>query len=79
LFNNSDKEVNFHKEYYNLIQEAKKFNEFYTQFQQLFSYLNYHKQSQRMQSQFLKKVIQSKQNESRRRINDDELHELQQC
>ncbi len=41
LFNDSDKEVNFCRNYYNLIQEQKKFNEFYTQFQQLFFYLNY--------------------------------------
>ncbi len=43
LFNDLNKEVNFHKEYYNLIQEFKKFNEFYTQFQCLSFYLNYHK------------------------------------
>ena len=42
LFNDSNKKVNFHKEYYNLIQEFKKFNEFYTQFQHLSFYLNYH-------------------------------------
>jgi len=42
LFNDSDKKVNFCKEYYNLIQEFKKFNEFYTQFQHLSFYLNYH-------------------------------------
>ncbi len=42
LFNDSDKKVNFHKEYYNLIQESKKFNEFYTQFQRLSFYLKYH-------------------------------------
>jgi len=41
LFNDSDKKVNFHRDYYNLIQEQKKFNEFYTQFQRLFFYLNY--------------------------------------
>ncbi len=41
LFNDSDKEVNFRKNYYNLIQEQKKFSEFYTQFQRLFFYLNY--------------------------------------
>ncbi len=41
LFNNSDKEVNFRRNYYNLIQEQKKFSEFYTQFQRLFFYLNY--------------------------------------
>jgi len=42
LFNDSNKKVNFRKEYYNLIQEFKKFNEFYTQFQRLFFYLDYH-------------------------------------
>ncbi len=42
LFNDSNKKVNFCKKYYNLIQEFKKFNEFYTQFQRLFFYLNYH-------------------------------------
>jgi len=42
LFNDSNKEVNFYKEYYNLIQEFKKFNEFYTQFQRLSFYLNYY-------------------------------------
>ncbi len=30
LFNDLNKKVNFHREYYNLIQESKKFNEFYT-------------------------------------------------
>ncbi len=42
LFNDLDKKVNFHKEYYNLIQESKKFSEFYTQFQRLSFYLKYH-------------------------------------
>ncbi len=42
LFNDSDKKVNFHKEYYNLIQESKKFSKFYTQFQRLSFYLKYH-------------------------------------
>ncbi len=42
LFNDSDKKVNFCRKYYNLIQESKKFNEFYTQFQQLSFYLKYH-------------------------------------
>ncbi len=42
LFNDSNKKVNFHKEYYNLIQESKKFSEFYTQFQRLSFYLDYH-------------------------------------
>jgi len=41
LFDDSDKEVNFRRDYYNLIQEQKKFSEFYTQFQQLFFYLDY--------------------------------------
>ncbi len=30
LFNDSDKKVNFRRKYYNLIQESKKFSEFYT-------------------------------------------------
>ncbi len=42
LFNDSDKKVNFRRKYYNLIQESKKFSEFYTQFQRLFFYLKYH-------------------------------------
>jgi len=43
LFNDLNKKVNFRREYYNLIQEFKKFSEFYTQFQRLSFYLNYHK------------------------------------
>ncbi len=43
LFNDSNKEVKFRRKYYNLIQEFKKFNEFYTQFQRLSFYLDYHK------------------------------------
>jgi len=42
LFNDSDKKVNFHRKYYNLIQESKKFSKFYTQFQRLSFYLKYH-------------------------------------
>ncbi len=42
LFDDLNKKVNFRREYYNLIQESKKFNEFYTQFQRLSFYLNYH-------------------------------------
>ncbi len=42
LFNDSDKKVNFRRKYYNLVQESKKFSEFYTQFQRLSSYLEYH-------------------------------------
>ncbi len=43
LFNDSNKKVNFRRKYYNLIQKFKKFNEFYTQFQRLSFYLDYHK------------------------------------
>ena len=42
LFDDSNKEVNFRREYYNLVQGSKKFNEFYTQFQRLSFYLDYH-------------------------------------
>ncbi len=42
LFNDSNKKVNFRREYYNLVQEFKKFSEFYTQFQRLSFYLDYH-------------------------------------
>ncbi len=42
LFNDLNKKVNFHREYYNLIQESKKFSEFYTQSQRLSFYLDYH-------------------------------------
>jgi len=42
LFNDLNKKVNFRRKYYNLIQEFKKFNEFYTQFQHLSFYLDYH-------------------------------------
>ncbi len=42
LFDDSNKKVNFRRKYYNLIQESKKFNEFYTQFQRLSFYLDYH-------------------------------------
>jgi len=42
LFNDSNKKVNFRRKYYNLIQESKKFSEFYTQFQWLSFYLDYH-------------------------------------
>ncbi len=42
LFDDSNKKVNFRREYYNLVQEFKKFNEFYTQFQRLSFYLDYH-------------------------------------
>ncbi len=42
MFNDLNKKVNFRKEYYNLIQESKKFSEFYTQFQRLSFFLDYH-------------------------------------
>ncbi len=42
LFDDPDKKANFRREYYNLVQEFKKFSEFYTQFQRLSSYLGYH-------------------------------------
>ncbi len=42
LFNDLNKKVNFCRKYYNLIQESKKFSEFYTQFQRLSFYLDYH-------------------------------------
>ncbi len=42
LFDDSDKEANFRREYYNLVQGFKKFSEFYTQFQRLSFYLDYH-------------------------------------
>ncbi len=43
LFNDLNKKINFCKEYYNLIQEFMKFSKFYTQFQHLSFYLDYHK------------------------------------
>ncbi len=42
LFDDLNKKVKFRRKYYNLIQEFKKFNEFYTQFQRLSFYLDYH-------------------------------------
>ncbi len=42
LFDDSDKKVNFRRKYYNLVQGFKKFSEFYTQFQRLSFYLDYH-------------------------------------
>jgi hypothetical protein len=42
LYDDSDKETNFRREYSNLTQELKKFSEFYTIFQRLSFYLNYH-------------------------------------
>ncbi len=43
LYDDSDKETNFQRKYAYLTQELDKFNEFYSYFQQLFFYLNYHK------------------------------------
>jgi hypothetical protein len=43
LYNDLNKEANFRREYSNLTQELKKFNEFYMIFQRLSFYLNYHK------------------------------------
>ncbi len=42
LFDDLNKKVNFRRKYYNLVQEFKKFNEFYTQFQRLSFYLDYY-------------------------------------
>jgi len=42
LYDDSDKEANFQREYYNLNQELLKFSEFYMIFQRLSSYLSYH-------------------------------------
>jgi len=42
LFDDPDKKVNFRRKYYNLVQGFKKFSEFYTQFQRLSFYLDYH-------------------------------------
>ncbi len=43
LFHDSDKKDNYHREYINLIQESKKFNDFFNQFQRLYIYLKYQK------------------------------------
>ncbi len=42
LYNDSDKETNFWKEYANFSQEKSKFNDFYSMFQRLFFYLKYY-------------------------------------
>jgi len=42
-FYDSDKKDNYHREYINLIQESKKFNDFFNQFQRLYIYLKYQK------------------------------------
>ncbi len=43
LFHDSDKKDNYRREYINLIQESKKFSDFFNQFQQLYIYLKYQK------------------------------------
>ncbi len=42
LYDNFNKETNFRREYANLIQEKSKFSDFYSMFQRLFFYLEYH-------------------------------------
>ncbi len=42
-FHDSDKKDNNHREYINLIQESKKFSDFFNQFQWLYIYLKYQK------------------------------------
>ena len=42
-FHDSDKKNNYRKEYINLIQESKKFSDFFNQFQRLYIYLKYQK------------------------------------
>jgi len=43
LYDDLNKETNFQRQYSNLTQESSKFNEFYSLFQRLSSYLDYHK------------------------------------
>ncbi len=40
-FHDSDKKNNYHRKCINLIQESKKFNDFFNQFQRLYIYLKY--------------------------------------
>ena len=42
LYNDSDKEINFRRKYANFSQEKSKFSDFYSMFQRLFFYLEYH-------------------------------------
>jgi len=42
LYDDSDKETNFQRKYANLSQEKSKFSNFYSMFQRLFFYLEYH-------------------------------------
>jgi hypothetical protein len=41
LYDDSDKKINFQREYLNLYQELNKFSDFYSVFQRLSSYLDY--------------------------------------
>ena len=43
LFYDSDKKDNYRRKYINLIQESKKFSDFFNQFQRLYIYLKYQK------------------------------------
>jgi len=42
LYDDFDKETNFRRKYANLSQEKSKFSDFYSMFQRLFFYLEYH-------------------------------------
>jgi len=42
LYNDSNREINFRRKYANLSQEKSKFSDFYSMFQRLFFYLEYH-------------------------------------
>jgi len=42
LYDDFDKEINFQRKYANFTQEKSKFSEFYSMFQRLFFYLEYH-------------------------------------
>ncbi len=42
-FHDSDKKDNYRREYINLVQESKKFSDFFNQFQRLYIYLKYQK------------------------------------
>jgi len=42
LYDDLDKETNFQRKYANLSQEKSKFSNFYSMFQRLFFYLEYH-------------------------------------
>jgi len=42
LYDDFNKEINFRRKYANLSQEKSKFSDFYSMFQRLFFYLEYH-------------------------------------